>query len=108
MHASAMTRAAGMALAAAMLSLTSGLATAKLPAPTEEQKAQADLAKAKTAWSDKVAAFQLCKSQDRAVAAYQASAKGAHTQPGAPCADPGPFVPPVPAAAPAPAPAAKG
>jgi hypothetical protein len=110
MHAFAMTRAAGMALAAAMLSLTSGLASAKLPAPTEEQKAQAELAKAKAAWSDKVAAFQTCKAQDRAVAAYQASGKGAHTQPGTPCTDPGPFVPPTPAAAApaASAPVAKG
>ncbi|MCO5399794.1 hypothetical protein [Ralstonia soli] len=110
MHAFAMTRAAGMAFAAAMLSLTSGLAGAKLPAPTEDQKAQAELAKAKTAWGDKVAAFQLCKAQDKVVTGYQASGKGAHTQSGAPCADPGPFVPPVPAtAAPAaPAPAAKG
>jgi hypothetical protein len=98
-----------LALATAVLSLASGLADAKLPAPTEAQKAQAELAKAKAAWSDKVAAFQLCQAQDKAVAAYQAAAKEAHTQPGAPCADPGPFVPPAPAAvAPASAPAAKG
>jgi len=110
MHAIAMTRAVGMTLAAAMLSLASGLAAAKLPAPTAEQKAAADLAKAKAAWSDKVAAFQTCKAQDKVVAAYQASGKGGHTQPGTPCADPGPFVPPTPVAAPAPAPApaAKG
>lgn len=105
MHASAKTRAAGMALTAAMLSLISGLAGAKLPAPTEEQKAQAELAKAKAAWGDKVAAFQTCKAQDKAVAAYQVNGKSAHTQPGAPCADPGPFVAPM---APAAAPAAKG
>lgn len=105
MHASAMTRAAGMAFVAALLALTSGLAGAKLPAPTEEQKAQAALTKAKAAWTDKVAAFQTCKAQDKVVAAYRASGKGAHTQPGTPCADPGPFVAPAPAA---PAPAAKG
>ncbi len=113
MHSFAMTRAVGMTLAAAVLSLASGLAGAKLPAPTPEQKAQADLAKAKTAWSDKVAAFQTCKAQDKVVAGYQASGKGTHTQPGTPCADPGPFVAPVQAApataAPAAsAPAAKG
>jgi hypothetical protein len=110
MHAFAMTRAVGIALAAALLSLMSGWVAAKLPAPTEAQKAQADLAKAKTAWSDKVAAFQLCKAQDKVAAAYQAGGKAAHTQPGAPCVDPGPFVPPAPAAvAPAAsAPAAKG
>lgn len=109
MYASALTRAAGMALAAAMLSLTSGLAGAKLPAPTEEQKAQADLAKAKAAWGDKVTAFQTCKAQDKVVASYQAGGKAVHAQPGAPCVDPGAFVAPVPPApAPAPAPAAKG
>ncbi len=97
MHAFAMARAAGMTLAAA-LSLTSGLAMAKLPAPTPEQQVQADLAKAKAAWSDKVAAYQLCKAQDKAAAAYQAGGKGAHTQPGTPCVDPGPFAPPTPAA----------
>lgn len=106
MHAFTMTRAAGTALAAAVLCLSSGLAAAKLPVPTEEQKAQADLAKAKAAWGDKVTAFQTCKAQDRAVAAYQAGGKGAHTQPGTPCADPGPFVPPAPAAPAAAAPAA--
>lgn len=105
MHAPAMTRAAGMTLAAALLSLTSGPAGAKLPAPTEEQKAQAALAKAKTAWGDKVAAFQTCKAQDKVVASYEAGGKAAHTQPGAPCVDPGPFAAPMP---PASAPAAKG
>lgn len=113
MHASAITRAVGMTFAAALLTLASALAIAKLPAPTPEQKAQADLTKAKTAWGDKVAAFQLCKAQDKVATGYQASGKGAHTQSGTPCADPGPFVPPVPAApataAPAAsAPAAKG
>lgn len=109
MHFSAMTRAMGMTLAAAVLGLASTLAAAKLPAPSEEQKAKADADKAKAAWSDKVAAFQLCKAQDKVASAYQASGKGAHTQPGTPCADPGPFVPPAPAApATASAPAAKG
>jgi hypothetical protein len=110
MQAFTMTRAMGLTLAAAVLSLASGLAVAKLPAPTEEQKAKAEVDKAKAAWSDKVAAFQLCKAQDKAAAAYQAGGKGAHTQPGTPCADPGPFVPPAPAAAApaASAPVAKG
>lgn len=105
MHAPALTRAAGMAFAAAMLSLTSGHAGAKLPAPTEEQKAQADVAKAKAAWGDKVAAFQTCKAQDKVAAFYQAGGKAAHTQPGAACVDPGPFVAPTPQAS---GPAAKG
>ncbi|CAJ0808274.1 MULTISPECIES: hypothetical protein [Ralstonia] len=110
MHAFTMTRAMGLTLAAAVLGLAGTQAAAKLPAPTEEQKAKAEVDKAKAAWSDKVAAFQLCKAQDKAAMAYQASGKGAHTQPGTPCADPGPFVPPTPAAAApaASAPVAKG
>ncbi|AQW31875.1 hypothetical protein ACKZDW_05810 (plasmid) [Ralstonia syzygii subsp. celebesensis] len=107
LHAARM-RLSGMGLAA-VLGLASGFAGARLPAPTAEQKAKADVDKAKAAWSDKVAAFQLCKAQDRAVAQYQASGKGTRVQAGAPCADPGPFVPPVPPVPLAPAtPAAKG
>jgi hypothetical protein len=67
---------------------------AKLPAPSEEAKAKADEAKAKTAWSDKVASYQLCRAQDR-VAAYYLKTKTAPAQPatGIPaCADPGPYV----------------
>lgn len=86
----------------AMLALAQ--AQAKLPAPpppTEEAKAAATLAAAKTAWGGKVAAFQLCKAQDRVAASYFKSAKGAgKTPPAAPaCADPGAFVAPVPAPA---------
>ena len=89
---------------AVVVSLGAGLAQAKLPAPpppTEEVKAAATLAAAKTAWGGKVAAFQLCKAQDRVAASYFNSAKGAgKTPPAAPaCADPGAFVAPVPAPA---------
>ncbi|MDE2203320.1 MAG: hypothetical protein KGJ38_11465 [Burkholderiaceae bacterium] len=109
MYPLTMKRALGTTLAATALSLASGWVCAKLPAPTDAQKAKAEADKAKAAWGDKVAAFHLCKAQDKAVGAYQASGKGAHTQPGAPCVDPGPFVPPVPVApATGPAPAAKG
>ncbi|MDP2416915.1 MAG: hypothetical protein U1D25_09460 [Hydrogenophaga sp.] len=80
-------------------------AHAKLPAPvlTDEAKAKAAEAAAKTAHGNKVAAFQLCRSMDRAAAHYfkTASASGKAVKPAqaAPaCADPGPF---VPAAAPA-------
>ncbi|CBJ42351.1 hypothetical protein [Ralstonia solanacearum] len=93
----------GTWLAATVLGLASATAGARLPAPTEAQKAKAEVDKAKAVWSDKVAAFQLCQAQDRAVAQYQASGNGTRVQAGAPCADPGPFVPPVP---PAPAAAA--
>lgn len=94
---------------ALVVSLGAGLAQAKLPATapaTEEAKAAAALAAAKTAWGGKVAAFQLCKSQDRVAAFYFKSAKAAGKDAKAPpatpaCVDPGPFaaLAPAPAAA---------
>ena len=76
---------------------------AKLPALSAEAKAKAEEAKAKTAWSDKVAAFQLCKSQDKVAAQYWktkgAAASGVAASIPA-CADPGPYVPAAPVAAP--------
>jgi hypothetical protein len=87
---------------------------AKLPAPSDEAKAKAAEAAAKTAHGNKVANYQLCKSMDKVAAGYHAQAKkeGKAVKPAAStdaCADPGPFVytPPAPAgAAPAAAPAA--
>jgi hypothetical protein len=83
-------------LAAALGAVTFLLAglpvAAKLPALTPEAQAKADEAKAKTAWSDKVAAYKLCQAQDRVVAQYRktaANAKPAAESP--PCTDPGPF-----------------
>ena len=83
---------------------------AKLPAPGEEAKAKAAEAAAKTAWTGKVEAYQLCKSQDKVAAqhgkAAKAAGKGAKPAPSA-CVDPGPFVyaPAAAASAPSPAPA---
>ena len=109
-------------LVASLLLGASALAMAKIPAPVLDDagKAKAAETAAKTAWSGKVDAYALCKSQDKAAAAYYKSAKtsGKPTKPAAatpPCADPGPFVykpvvagaPAVAAAAPAAAPAAK-
>jgi len=104
----------GMALA--------GAAGAKLPAPSPDAQAKAEEAKQKTAWSDKVAAYQLCKAQDRVAAEYRqkkgsqpaaapaaapaapAAVAPAAAEPAAtpavaapaptipPCQDPGPFV----------------
>jgi hypothetical protein len=92
-----------IAIAAGLLAL-SGSGWAKLPAPTEEQKIKADEAKAKAAHTDKVAAYQLCKSQNAVAETYarQQKAKGVDVKidPTA-CQDPGPFVPPPAAAAPA-------
>ncbi|WP_028602586.1 hypothetical protein [Ottowia thiooxydans] len=84
------------------LALTAGSAMAKLPALSDEAKAKAAEAAAKTAWSDKIAGYQLCQSQDRVAASYltQARAAGKTVQPVTtpPCADPGPFsyTPPEP------------
>lgn len=89
---------------------------AKLPAPSDEAKAKAAEAAAKTAWSNKVAGYELCKSQDKAAAHYQKTAKAAGKELKAAtatpaCADPGAFSytptpsAPVAAAAATPAPA---
>lgn len=110
-------------LAAAVLatsvaaSLVSLPASAKLPPPSDEAKAKAAEAAAKTAHGNKVAEFQLCKSMDKLAMDYHARAKkegktAAPAETTAPCADPGVFVyvPPAPApapgAVPAPAPTA--
>jgi hypothetical protein len=83
-----------------------GPVLAKLPPPSDEAKAKAAEAAAKTAHSGKVDAYQLCKSMDKVAADYYAAAKkaGTETKPPVatpPCVDPGPFVypPPVPASA---------
>jgi len=84
-----------------LLCLSMLLATsvfAKLPAPvlTDEAKAKAEEAKAKTAWAAKVDNYKLCLSMDRAAGNYfktaastSKSVKPAVALP--PCADPGPF-----------------
>ncbi len=70
---------------------------AKLPPPTEEDKAKAAEAAAKTAWSDKVAQYKLCVAMDRTAEAYRNSTKAAGKPvptplPTPPCTDPGPYV----------------
>ena len=87
-----------------------GAALAKLPPLSDEAKAKAAEAAAKTAHGNKVADYQLCRSMEKVVARYRAEATKAGKTLGKPadtpaCADPGPYVPP--AAAPAQAPAAK-
>lgn len=91
--------------AAALLAVMSSVAVAKLPAPSDETKAKAAEAAAKTAWAGKVESFKLCMAQDKVVAHYKkvpvskevkASAKGTSASapaaaPGA-CVDPGAFV----------------
>lgn len=86
--------------------LVSPLAAAKLPPPTDDAKAKAAEAAPKTAWDNKVAGFQLCKSMDKTAAKYHAALKAAGKEVKVtetpPCADPGPFVA-APTAATAPA-----
>ena len=69
------------------------------PAPTPEAAAKAAEAKAKADHGNKVAAFQLCKSMDKAAANHMktmvAMGKTAAPAANAPaCTDPGPFVAP--------------
>lgn len=85
-------------IAAGALSLS---ALAKLPAPSEEAKAKAAEAAAKTAHAGKVDAYKLCKSQDKVAAHLRRSGKaGKDAKPvsTAPCADPGPYKAAAPAA----------
>ena len=96
-------------------------AAAKLPAPSEEAKAKAAEAAAKTAHGNKVADFQLCKSREKVAAHYyKTQGKGKASPTATPaCNDPGAYKPaeqtaaapaaPAPAAGkPAAAPAKKG
>ncbi len=88
-----------------------GSAVAKLPAPSDEAKAKAAEATAKTAHAGKVDAYKLCLSMDKVAVDYHAKAKAAgkdaRTVVETPvCADPGAFVYTPPAAASAPAAAA--
>lgn len=86
-----------------------GSVLAKLPPLSDEAKAKAAEAAAKTAHAGKVDNYLLCKSIDKTAAHYYKTAKAAkkETKPPvatAPCADPGPFVyvaaPPATAGAP--------
>ena len=94
-----------------LASLFSVSAMAKLPAPSDEAKAKAAEAAAKTAHGNKVADYQLCKSREKVAAHYYKTAK-ASGKPTTPpvatpaCADPGPYVAAAPAAPAAPAVAA--
>ena len=85
-------------------------AAAKLPAPSEEAKAKAAEAAAKTAHGNKVADFQLCKSREKVAAHYyKTNGKGKPAPTATPgCVDPGAYKPAETAAAPAAAPAAAG
>jgi len=77
--------------------LVAGGACAKLPAQSDDAKAKAAETAARTAWTDKVGAFQTCKVQDKVVGQYRAEAQkqgkaAPPAQQTTPCTDPGPFV----------------
>jgi hypothetical protein len=83
---------------AMMTILVAGAAHAKLPPPSDEAKAKAAEAKEKAEHGNAVAAYQLCKSQNRVAERYMK----VHGKKGAPlpaCQDPGPFKPTSAAAA---------
>jgi hypothetical protein len=105
----------------AVSALLAASSFAKIPAPvlSDEAKAKAAEAAAKTAFNGKVDAYKLCLSMEKTSAHYYKTAQtaGKATKPATttpPCADPGAFVYPPPAvpataaapAAPAPAAAA--
>lgn len=99
-------------LLALITSSFAGVALAKLPPLSDEAKAKAAEAAAKSAHAGKVDNYKLCLSMDRVAARYHAEAAKAGRTVNKPtetpaCVDPGPFVPAgaTPAAA-APAPAA--
>jgi len=76
--------------------LFSGSALAKLPPVSDEAKAKAAEAAAKSAWADKVGAYQLCKAMDRVADGYRKTSKSAGkdapaASPTPACTDPGPF-----------------
>ena len=90
-----------MFIALVLAGLSAG-ALAKLPAPSDEAKAKAAEAAAKTAHTAKADAYLLCKSQDKVAAHVQKTNKSKAGKPvaTAPCADPGMFVYTPPDAAP--------
>jgi hypothetical protein len=81
-------------LAVAAAAAFSANAFAKLPPLSDEAKAKADETKNKSMWTDKVAAFQLCETQNRIAARYlQEKHKPKPAIEVPPCQNPGPYVP---------------
>ena len=90
-----------MRIATALIAgLVATSAIARLPPPTNAEKAAAAESAAKGAWVDKVGLYQLCLSQDRTVVAYRKSAAAAGQSIAVPnatpaCSDPGAYVSPA-------------
>ena len=89
-------------LLATLLLGLSASAFAKLPPPSDEAKAKAAEAAAKTAYTAKADGYLLCKAQDKVAAHVQRTNKAKAGKPMAtpPCADPGKFVYTPPEASP--------
>jgi hypothetical protein len=83
-------------IAFTLCTLASAVAFAALPPLSPEAQADADLAKAKTAYAGRVGAYQLCQSINKVADQYRVPGTPAP----AACTAPPPFVAPV-AAAPA-------
>jgi hypothetical protein len=78
------------ALPALAITLLAGSALAKLPPPSDEAKAKAAEAVARTAWSAKAEAYKVCQIEDRLAKQYHASVKDAPAAiPPSACIDPG-------------------
>jgi hypothetical protein len=78
---------------------------ATLPPLSDDAKAKAADTAAKSAWADKVGAYQTCRADERVAEAYRKNLKAAGKDvPAAvatpPCADPGPFAAAAPATKP--------
>lgn len=88
-------RTAVLITTAMAAAFTAAAAFAKLPPLSEEAKAKAAEAAAKTAWTDKVGAYKTCLAMDRAAQNYRGNpavmVKTAPTPGLQPCGDPGPF-----------------
>ncbi len=82
-------------IAFTLCSFVTVAAFAALPPLTPEAQEAANLAKAKAAYGDKVAAYQLCQSQNKVADRFRVSGTPAP----AACVAPPPFVAPVTAAA---------
>jgi hypothetical protein len=74
----------------ALLTAYVGVVSAKLPAPSDEAKAKAVEAAAKSAWDGQVAGYKLCLAQDRTAAHYKKTKLKAKPAPST-CVNPGPF-----------------
>jgi hypothetical protein len=81
-------------IAFTLCAFTSASIFAALPPLTPEAQEAATLAKAKSAYGDRMGAFQLCQAQNRVADRFKASGAAAP----AACVAPPPFVAPVAAA----------